>query len=105
MLKQDGENVYSLEVQGPILPHCVVSLMNLQQSGDYKAVFTTVESTKPFASFHSQNSTASAFGKESLSDCGLDGPTLNRFCSSTPFSAANEICYTNGAFYFDQTNS
>jgi len=106
LLKQDGENLYSLEVQGAVLPHCVVALMNLLQTADYKTMSTVVSSSKPFADFHSGNpgAGASAFGKESLSDCGLDAKTLDLFCSSQPFPTTNanrEINFKNGSFYFD----
>jgi len=101
ILKQDGENLYSLEVQGPILPHSVVSLMNLLQTGDYKTIFSVVASTKPFAAFQSEKSGASAFGKENLSDCGLDSKALDLFCSSQSFpTTTNEINFNNGSFYF-----
>ena len=102
LLKQDGESMYSLEVQGPILPHSVVSLMSLLQTGDYKCVSSVVPSTKPLADFQSENSSgASAFGKENLSDCGLDGKALDLFCSSQPFpTTTNEINFNNGSFCF-----
>jgi len=102
LLKQDGESMYSLEVQGPILPHSVVSLMSLLQTGDYKCVSSVVPSTKPLADFQSENSSgASAFGKENLSDCGLDGKALDLFCSSQPYpTTTNEINFNNGSFCF-----
>ena len=80
--------------------------MNLLQTADYKTMSTVVSSSKPFADFHSGNpgAGASAFGKESLSDCGLDAKTLDLFCSSQPFPTTNanrEINFKNGSFYFD----
>nr|SVE73674.1 EOG090X09DI [Daphnia atkinsoni] len=100
-LKQDGENLYSVEVQGPILPHSLVSLMKLLQSDDFTAVCTVLASTKPFASFQSPTAATSAFGKESLSDCGLDGASLDLFCSSQLPSSANEIRFQDGSFHFN----
>ncbi|XP_046461627.1 protein downstream neighbor of son homolog [Daphnia pulex] len=100
-LKQDGENLYSIEVQGPILPHSMVSLMKLLQSSDFTAVWTTLSSTKPFASFQSSTAATSAFGKESLSDCGLDRTSLDLFCSSQLPPSASEIRFQDGCFYFN----
>jgi len=76
--------------------------MNLLQTADYKTIFSVVTSTKPFAAFQNGNSSgASAFGKENLSDCGLDGKALDLFCSSQPFpTTKNEISFKNGSFYF-----
>nr|CAG4641853.1 EOG090X09DI [Eurycercus lamellatus] len=100
LLKQDGENVYSVEVQGPVLPHSIVSLMKLLQTNDYTALLTSLASTKPFAAFQSPTAATSAFGKESLSDCGLDRSTLDLFCTSKTHSAT-EIRFVEGSFYFD----
>nr|CAG4643345.1 EOG090X09DI [Ilyocryptus agilis] len=101
LLKQEGENVYSVEIQGPILPHSIVSLMKLLKTCDYKAVFTSLASTKPFSAFHSPADPTSAFGRESLSDCGLDRSSLDLFCSSQPL-LATEIRFQNGSFHLDQ---
>ncbi len=100
-LKQDGENLFSIEVQGPILPHSMVSLMKLLQSSDFTAVWTTLSSSKPFASFQSSTAATSAFGKESLSDCGLDRTSLDLFCSSQLPPSASEIRFQDGCFYFN----
>jgi hypothetical protein len=100
-LKQDGENLYSIEVQGPILPHSMVSLMKLLQSSDFMAVWTALSSTKPFASFQSPTVATSAFGKESLSDCGIDRTSLDLFCSSQLPPSASEIRFQDGCFYFN----
>lgn len=100
-LKQDGENLYSVEIQGPILPHSMVSLMKLLQSGDFTAVCSALSSTKPFASFQSPTAATSAFGKESLSDCGLDRASLDLFCSSQFPQFANEIRFQDGCFHFN----
>ncbi|KAI9561002.1 hypothetical protein GHT06_011958 [Daphnia sinensis] len=100
-LKQDGENLYSVEIQGPILPHSMVSLMKLLQSGDFTAVCSALSSTKPFASFQSSTAATSAFGKESLSDCGLDRASLDLFCSSQLPQFANEIRFQDGCFHFN----
>nr|SVE75244.1 EOG090X09DI [Daphnia dolichocephala] len=100
-LKQDGENLYSVEVQGPILPHSMVSLIKLLQSNDFTAVCSVLSSTKPFASFQSPTAATSAFGKESLSDCGLDRASLDLFCSSELPPSANEIRFQNGCFHFN----
>lgn len=100
-LKQDGEQLYSIEVQGPLLPHSMVSLMKLLQSSDFTAVWTVLSSSKPFASYQSSTAATSAFGKESLSDCGLDRASLDLFCSSQLPPTANEIRYQDGCFYFN----
>nr|CAG4649496.1 EOG090X09DI [Scapholeberis mucronata]SVE93736.1 EOG090X09DI [Scapholeberis mucronata] len=100
-LKQDGENLYSIEVQGPILPHSMVSLMKLLQSSDFTAVWNVLSSSKPFATFQSPSAATSAFGKESLSDCGLDRSSLDLFCSSQLPPPTNEIRFQNGCFYFN----
>nr|CAG4651139.1 EOG090X09DI [Simocephalus serrulatus]SVE94356.1 EOG090X09DI [Simocephalus serrulatus] len=100
-LKQDGENLYSIEVQGPLLPHSMVSLMKLLQSSDFTAVWTVSSGTKPFASFASSTSATSAFGKESLSDCGLDRASLDLFCSSQLPPTTSEVRFQDGCFYFN----
>lgn len=101
-LKQDGENVYSVEVHGPLLPHSVVALMRLLQSADFTAVWSVVAGTKPFAALASPAGATSAFGRESLSDCGLDRASLDLFCSSQAAAqSTNEIRYQGGSFYHD----
>ena len=109
MLRQDGECIYSVEVQGPILPHSIVSLMKLLQASDYTAILTALPSSKPFSAFHNPTaatSASSAFGKESLSDCGLDRTSLDLFCSSQPAPSVSggttsEMRFQNGSFYYD----
>lgn len=100
LLKQDGETLHSVEVQGPILPHSAVSLMKLLQTSDYSALFTSLSSSKPFADFQSLTAATSAFGKESLSDCGLDRTSLDLFCSSQSH-LTSEVRFQGGSFYFD----
>ena len=109
MLRQDGECIYSVEVQGPILPHSIVSLMKLLQASDYTAILTALPSSKPFSAFHNPTaatSASSAFGKESLSDCGLDRTSLDLFCSSQPAPSVSggttsEMRFQKGSFYYD----
>ena len=100
LLKQDGENVYSVEVQGPILPHCVISLAKLLQPNDFNALLNPLSSSKPFAHFRtnfSGTSVSCAFGRESLSDCGLDPSSLDLFCSPKT-QLSDEIRFQDGAF-------
>nr|CAG4644942.1 EOG090X09DI [Leptodora kindtii] len=105
LLKTDGESLYSIELQGPVMPHSVISLMNLLESQDYSAIFTVLASTKPFSAFGSQSNKArgngtTAFSKESLSDCGLDQPSLALFCASQSMPSFTEIKYHNGSFFY-----
>jgi len=77
----------------------------LAQSGDYSAIFSVLASSKPYSIFsnnlnqHSSINSSALFGKESLSDCGLDPRSLNIFCSPQSAPPFNEIHFKGGYFH------
>ncbi|KAK9503314.1 hypothetical protein O3M35_011913 [Rhynocoris fuscipes] len=95
-VKLENENYFSLEINGPILPHAIHNLCNVLKSNvdKFSITFASIESSKAFSlaskqSFgENQNSEldvnktpGKTFNIENLSDCGLKTQLLSSFCS------------------------
>ncbi|XP_012214884.1 protein downstream neighbor of son homolog isoform X2 [Linepithema humile] len=102
VVRVDNDKYFSLELNGPLLPHVLPSLCYLMKSSQleqYSASCAQLTSTIPFsvakhgtgqANFtkgEDCNATKvplNVFGQENLSDCGFNEELLSHFCSSDP---------------------
>ncbi|KAB0801771.1 hypothetical protein PPYR_04113 [Photinus pyralis] len=87
----DNVSYFSLELNGPILPHIIHNLSELNpQDQSFTATFGHITSSMAFSKLgetekietDSNTSGFSVFSKENLSDCGLTSTILKHFCSS-----------------------
>ncbi|KAK5649805.1 hypothetical protein RI129_000834 [Pyrocoelia pectoralis] len=87
----DDVSYFSLELNGPILPHIIHNLSQLNpQDQSFTATFGHIPSSIPFSKVSEPEeiesdhdiSGFSVFSKENLSDCGLNSSILKHFCSS-----------------------
>ncbi|KAI4457317.1 downstream neighbor of son [Holotrichia oblita] len=108
-IHQDNEDFYSLELTGPILPHTIHNLYNINPvENSLSATFTNVNSTTPFSKIKYKNCTedlkleetgsslgrscSSVFKKENLKDCGFSASILEQFCTENPEQVTNYDC-------------
>nr|CAD7397066.1 unnamed protein product [Timema poppensis] len=91
----NNSSFHSTEILGPILPHTIHNMCALlsQSVCEFSATFANVESTCAFSlaekelketngGGENKSKVPAAFGKEKLSDCGIEQSVLERFCSS-----------------------
>lgn len=90
----DQDSYYSVDITGPILPNTIHTLLSIApKTHTFTATFSNIDSTTPFShmtmaakqrSEGSENETVGAadvFQETNLSDCGLPGSIVKRFCS------------------------
>ncbi|GJQ69545.1 hypothetical protein Trydic_g6644 [Trypoxylus dichotomus] len=100
-IHQDNEDFYSLELTGPILPHTIHNLYNINpMENSLSATFANVNSTTPFSKIKYKTCLEDAkngdiqvalsrscsfiFKKENLKDCGFNPKVLEQFCTEDP---------------------
>lgn len=99
-VRADDKDYYSIELTGPILPHAIHNLCEINpEDRSVTATFANVASTAAFSSVRGadqsdkENSGGGAvFGKENLSDCGLHAAVLKHFCSGDVGHVRNIEC-------------
>lgn len=99
-IHSDGCDYYSLELTGPILPSTIHNIFNINNSEHSVTVtFSDLESTRGYSKVIRTSEKKSdieqgttIFGKENLSDCGLNYKVLKRFCSADPEIVGNVEC-------------
>ncbi|XP_077297573.1 humpty dumpty [Arctopsyche grandis] len=98
MVHSEGGKYFSVELKGPILPTTVHSLCSLLQSNSnpFSGTFANSQHTVAFSKAarlttddekckeNASGKAPSVFGRENLSDCGLNANLLEHFCSSDP---------------------
>ncbi|XP_072765690.1 protein downstream neighbor of son homolog [Anoplolepis gracilipes] len=103
IVRVDNDKYYSLELNGPLLPHVLPSLCHLMTSSQleqYSASCAQMTSTIPFSMAkhgtgytsvtkeEEQNNVTkvplNVFGQENLSDCGFNEELLSYFCNPEP---------------------
>ncbi|EZA51638.1 hypothetical protein DMN91_004045 [Ooceraea biroi] len=103
VVRVDNDKYYSLELNGPLLPHVLPSLCHLMKSSQleqYSASCAQLAPTIPFTMAkhgtdqrvnvtegEDQSSARvplNVFGQENLSDCGFNEELLGHFCSPDP---------------------
>lgn len=113
----DDVDYYSLDIIGPILPSTIHNLCLINPpDSSLTATFSNVASTIPFSKIESAkmktgseetgvSSGSAVFGKENLSDCGLNSFVLKKFCSDDPRFICNVEClkYTGDTKTFTWT--
>lgn len=79
----DDANYYSLDLTGPILPSTMHSLFALNEPDHSMTItFNSVVGTNSFSKITSddlESEGSVVFGKENLSDCGLNSKVLEHF--------------------------
>jgi len=99
-MHSDGNDYFSIDLAGPILPSTIHNIFNIN-SVDYSLTmtFTDVEPTRTFSKADRINKEdgkeekgTAIFGKENLSDCGLNPKVLNSFCSGDVEIVNNVEC-------------
>ncbi|KAK4881478.1 hypothetical protein RN001_004797 [Aquatica leii] len=90
-IQVDKQNYFSIELNGPILPHVIHNLSELHPiDQNFTATFAHVSSTTAFSKVKEpeiaekeniETSGCTVFGQENLSDCGLTMSILKHFCS------------------------
>ncbi|XP_018328269.1 protein downstream neighbor of son homolog isoform X2 [Agrilus planipennis] len=91
----DNVDYYSLELNGPILPHAIHNLCEIYpREQSFTATFANIKSTVPLCHVKISNfsnssaekgkvdSGSAVFGQVNLSDCGLNSKILKQFCSA-----------------------
>lgn len=106
----DNTDYYSIDIIGPILPNTIHNLCQIHPpESSFTATFSNLASTIPLSKITRRGgggdggndvgveqggvSTVSAvFGKENLSDCGLNAFLLKRFCCDDERFICNTEC-------------
>lgn len=110
----DDADYYSLDVMGPILPSTIHNLCLIHPpENSFTATFSNVASTIPFSKITStkndvgeeKEAGSAVFGKENLSDCGLNAFVLKKFCCEDSRLICNTEClkYTGDTKTFTWT--
>lgn len=107
----DDADYYSIDVVGPILPSTIHNLCLIHpEESSFTATFSNVASTIPLSKITKQtesktdgdkNVGSAVFGKENLSDCGLNAFVLRKFCGED----ARFICNTECLKYTGDTKT
>lgn len=107
----DDVDYYSIDVMGPILPSTIHNLCLIHPpESSFTATFANVASTLPLSKITRPNCEtgsedkgvgSAVFGKENLSDCGLNAFVLKRFCGED----AHFICSTECLKYTGDTKT
>lgn len=93
----DNVDYYSLELNGPILPTTIHNLFAINSpEHELTASFCSFQPTDAFSKMIKDNSNempvSVVFGKENLSDCGLNKRVLQQFCSPDTKIVTNIEC-------------
>lgn len=113
----DDADFYSLDIMGPILPSTIHNLCLISPTdSNFTATFSNVQSTVPLSKIkHCRSSSESkeenecsgtaVFGKENLSDCGLNSFVVKKFCCEDPELICSVEClkYTGDTKTFTWT--
>lgn len=112
----DDADYHSLDLIGPILPSTIHNLCLIHPpEGSFTATFSNVPSTIPLSKITKiktetgtqevTSSGSAVFGKENLSDCGLNAFILKKFCSDDSHFICNTEClkYTGDTKTFTWT--
>lgn len=110
----DDADYYSIDIVGPILPTTIHNLCLIHpQESNFTATFSNVTSTIPLSKItksRTESSTdvssgSAVFGKENLSDCGLNAFVLKKFCDDDSRFICNTEClkYTGDTKTFTWT--
>ncbi|KAL1501025.1 hypothetical protein ABEB36_006430 [Hypothenemus hampei] len=92
-IRSDTNEFYSIDLIGPIMPCTIQNIFNINSSDrSLTMTFTDLESTRSFSKVPTQSDGNDIFGKENLSDCGLNDLVLNRLCSNDSSSIRNVEC-------------
>ncbi|CAL1285511.1 unnamed protein product [Larinioides sclopetarius] len=101
-VKKSGEELHSMEVNGPLLPNSVHSLCSLfsnTQEDGFSAVLTSHAPTTSFSLVNPQSPMLPCiFAKNNMADCGLPQPFLQEMCCTSDKTPLNTINLENG-FY------
>ncbi|GFT87255.1 protein downstream neighbor of son homolog [Nephila pilipes] len=101
-VKQDGKELHSMEMNGPLLPNAVHSLCTLfstTQEGGFSAILASHTPTTPFSMVSPLSPMIpSIFAKNNMTDCGLPQPFLQEMCSKTDNMPLNTITLDKGLF-------
>lgn len=92
-IRENGVDMYSVEITGAILPHTIHSLTSLlsEMKDSYSMTMANYTSTVAFTKTsrklledlnNSQANADQVFGRENLSDCGLSNEILEIMCQS-----------------------
>ncbi|KAL0266856.1 UNVERIFIED_CONTAM: hypothetical protein PYX00_009292 [Menopon gallinae] len=93
MVHVNGTDFYSIQIEGPVLPHAFrqICILLEEYKTHYSASLTTFKQSLSFThAFKAQendeikSSSSSVFFKENLSDCGLSHNLISVFCESDP---------------------
>jgi len=96
-----GEQFFSTEVVGPVLPHTLRELCSqLEPSqGQFSMTCSIVEHSKAFSMLPApEELLTSAFAQENLRDCGLTLYSLKAFCQFGPTSVLCGVKYENNQY-------
>lgn len=113
----DDADFYALDIMGPILPSTIHNLCLINPPDcSFTATFSNIHSTTPLSKIKSSKndldskennsrSGSAVFGKENLSDCGLNSFLLKKFCCEDPEFICNVEClkYTGDTNTFTWT--
>lgn len=107
-IRQNEEDFYSLELTGPILPHTIHNLYNINPTeNSLSATFANVNSTTPFSKIKYKNycenvetnetedrdrNASTIFKRENLKDCGFSVKVLEQFCLEESQYITNYDC-------------
>jgi len=100
----ESQAIHVLDISGPVLPHTVHYLNRLitmrVQNAQFDMKFSTVMDTVPFSDFKCSpaEEAPSAFGQQSLSDCGLLQDVLEKMCSQQQGTVLQEVHSKDGQY-------
>ncbi|GIY70240.1 protein downstream neighbor of Son [Caerostris extrusa] len=86
-IKRGSEELYSMEVSGPLLPNAIHSLCSLfgnTQENGFSAVLSSYHPTTPFSLVNPLSPTVPCiFAQNNMADCGLPQQFLQEMCSKS----------------------